>query len=233
MYEYGMRQAIKDGIINKFNFHLIGVIISDQDVRERYDEVDAQLKQMLLACGGFERVMRMSKDDPTKTAILKLFSQRNDLVNNYVKKIDVVTKIVQDHPGNKTLLFSQYNKITRGIYWALKDKVTRAEIIDTNVKESSRTKFLKEFEDGLYDVLLSSRIFEEGYNLPKIDTAIFLSSNSTSRQMIQRLGRILRKKDKTSDAYYIYCTDTFEEDYAMRAKEFVQDVAEDVIEVTF
>lgn len=233
MYEYGMRQAIKDGIINKFNFHVIGVVISELDVRDKYDELDNQLKQMLLTCGGFERIMKMPKNDPTKTAVLTLFNQRNELVNNYVKKIDVVTKIIQDNPGNKVLLFSQYNKITRGIYWALKDKVTRAEIIDTNVKESSRDKFLKEFEDGLYDVLLSSRIFEEGYNLPKIDTAIFLSSNSTSRQMIQRLGRILRKKEKTSDAYYIYCVDTFEEDYAERAKEFVQEVADKVIEVKY
>jgi superfamily II DNA or RNA helicase len=132
--------------------------------------------------------------------------------------------------SKKTLLFSQYNKITRAIYWALKEKVTRAEIIDTNIKESKRQQFLKDFEEGQYNVLLSSRIFEEGYNLPQIDQAIFLSSNSTSRQMIQRLGRILRKKEVSSDAYYIYCIDTFEEDYAMRAKEFVQDVAEKVYE---
>lgn len=233
MYEYGMRQAIKDGIINKFNFHLVGVTISEQEIRDKYDELDTQLKQMLLTYGGFERVMKLPKTDPGKQTVLRLFSQRNELVNNYVKKIEVVTNIVQNNLNKKILLFSQYNKITRGIYWGLKEKVTRSEIIDTNIKESLRDKFLKEFEEGYYDVLLSSRIFEEGYNLPRIDTAIFLSSNSTSRQMIQRLGRILRKKEKTSDAYYIYCIDTFEEDYAGRAKEFVQDVAEKVIEVKY
>jgi superfamily II DNA or RNA helicase len=188
---------------------------------------------MLLAYGGFERVMKLSKEDPSKIAILRLFSMRNDLVNNYVKKVNIVSQIIEDNPGKKVLLFSQYNKITRGIYWALKDKVKRSEIIDTNVKESLRDKFLKEFEEGQYDVLLSSRIFEEGYNLPRIDTAIFLSSNSTSRQMIQRLGRILRKKEVTSDAYYIYCVDTFEEDYANRAKEFVEEIAEEIIEVKY
>lgn len=232
IYEYGMRQAITDGIINKFNFHLIGVVI-DKDTKEKYDEVDTQLRQLLKNFGGFERVMKLPKDNPSKQLILKLFSQRNDLVNNYVRKVEVVTKIIEDNPGKKTLLFSQYNKITRNIYWALKDKIKRAEIIDTRIKQSLRDKFLKEYEDGEYDVLLSSRIFEEGYNLPKIDTAIFLSSNSTSRQMIQRLGRILRKKDNPSDAYYIYCLDTFEEDYASRAKEFVEEVAEQVFEVKY
>jgi superfamily II DNA or RNA helicase len=51
--------------------------------------------------------------------------------------------------------------------------------------------------------------------------------------MIQRLGRILRKKEVPSDAYYIYCVDTFEEDYAIRARAFVQDVAEKSEEVIY
>lgn len=233
VYEYGMREAIKDGIINKFNFYSIGVKITDPEVRQKYDEIDLELKQYLLGAGGFEKIMRMPKDHPTKIRVLGLFTQRNDLVNNYVRKVDLVCDIVGKNPGKKTLLFSQYNKINRGIYWALKEKVTRTEIIDTNIKQSMREKFLKAFEDGEYNVLLSSRIFEEGYNLPQIDCAIFLSSNSTSRQMIQRLGRILRKKDLTSDAYYIYCKDTFEEDYAVRAREFVQDVAEKSEEVEY
>jgi len=233
VYEYSMRQAIKDGIINKFNFHMIGVKITDPEVRAKYDSVDEELKQMLMAYGGFEKVMRLPKTDPAKSKILSLFTQRNDLVNNYAKKVDVVSDIIEKNPGKKALLFSQYNKITRSIYWALKEKVQRTEIIDTNIREVKRQQFLKEFEEGQYDILLSSRIFEEGYNLPKIDLAIFLSSNSTSRQMIQRLGRILRKKDKPSDAYYIYCIDTFEEDYAIRAREFVVDVAEQMIDEVY
>lgn len=230
VFEYTMRQAIKDGIINKFNFHMVGVRITDEKVREEYDRVAEELKELLKLYGGFEKIMRLPATDPGKCKVLSLFTQRNDLVNNYLKKVDVVSDIISKDLSKKTLLFSQYNKITRAIYWALKEKVTRSEIIDTNIKESKRQQFLKDFEDGLYNVLLSSRIFEEGYNLPQIDQAIFLSSNSTSRQMIQRLGRILRKKDQPSDAYYIYCIDTFEEDYAMRAKEFVQDVAEKVFE---
>jgi superfamily II DNA or RNA helicase len=228
VFEYNMRQAITDGIINKFNFHLVSVKITDEKVRIEYDRCAEELKDLLAVYGGFEKVMRLPATDSGKCKILSLFTQRNDLVNNYIKKVDVVCEIIRRDTSKKTLLFSQYNKITRAIYWGLKD-VTRAEIIDTHVKESKRKQFLQDFEEGKYNVLLSSRIFEEGYNLPQIDQAIFLSSNSTSRQMIQRLGRILRKKDKPSDAYYIYCKDTFEEDYANRAKEFVEDIAEQII----
>lgn len=229
MFDYSIKQAITDGIINRFYFHLVGVHITDVDVRERYEELDTELTQALTTYGGFERVMRLPKGDPGKAKVLGLFTQRNDLINNYVKKVNVVSKIIINNKDKKVLLFSQYNKVTRGIYWALKEVVNRTEIIDTHVREVKRQQFLKEFEQGQYNILLSSRIFEEGYNLPAIDCAIFLSSNSTSRQMIQRLGRILRKKDKPSEAYYIYCRDTFEEDYAMRARQFVEEIAEEVI----
>lgn len=236
IYEYGIREAIKDGIINKFNFTNVGVKIDDEEVLDKYEHIEGELKSLLTSYGGFEKILRLPKDNPIKMSVLSLFGQRNDLINNYVKKVDVVCKLITANPGKKILLFSQYNKITRGIYWALKETgVGRSEIIDTNVKEGLRKQFLKDFEDGKYDVLLSSRIFEEGYNLPVIDMAIFLSSNSTSRQMIQRLGRILRKKKSgvPSEAYYIYCKDTFEEDYCNRAKEFVADVAENIIEVEY
>lgn len=234
VYEYGMREAIRDKIINKFVYHSIGVKITDKEVMDKYVSLDDELKQMLKTYGGFEKIMHMPVDHGVKKAMLKLFGQRNDLVNNYVRKIDIIADLIAKEKDKKILLFSQYTKITRGIYWALKEqKVGRAEIIDTHVQELSRIKFLKEYEENKYNILLSSRIFEEGYNLPQIDCAIFLSSNSTSRQMIQRLGRILRKKDESSEAYYIYCMDTFEEDYAMRAKEFVTDIAEKIIEEAY
>lgn len=229
IFEYSMKQAISDGIINKFYFHLVKVNITDADVQARYDELDTELTQALKTYGGFERIMRLPKSDPAKAKVLGLFTQRNDLINNYVKKVQVVDKIILDNIDKKTLLFSQYNKITRAIYWSLKEVVPRTEIIDTHVREVKRQQFLRDFEEGKYNILLSSRIFEEGYNLPKIDCAIFLSSNSTSRQMIQRLGRILRKKDIPSHAYYVYCAGTFEEEYGKKAREFVEELAEEII----
>ena len=71
-----MRQAIKDGIINKFNFHLVGVEITDKAVREEYDRVAEELKEMLKTYGGFEKVMRLPATDPGKCKVL-LSSQFN------------------------------------------------------------------------------------------------------------------------------------------------------------
>lgn len=231
IYEYDIATAIKEGIINRFDFHLVGVEIDNPEVREEYDKLVTELKMLLQQHGGFERIMKRKAGDPVKIRCMGIISKRNDLINNYEKKVDIVANIIEKHKEQKILLFSQYNKITRKIYWALKEKVPRSEIIDSQINKKLRDKYLKEFEDSKFNVLLSSRIFEEGYNLPKIDLALFLSSNSTSRQMIQRLGRILRKKEKVSTAYYVYCIDTFEQDYAMRTKKFVEPIAESITEV--
>ena len=71
-----------------------------------------------------------------------------------------------------------------------------------------------------YNILLATRAVEEGYNLPKIDTGIIMACNSTKKQTIQRLGRVLRKKDKPSNLYQIYCLGTIEEQYAKERTKF-------------
>jgi len=72
--------------------------------------------------------------------------------------------------------------------------------------------------------VLASRILDEGYNLPKIDTAIIAAGNSTSRQTVQRMGRVLRKKKHPSNLYQIYCKDTIEETYASERSKLFKDL---------
>jgi superfamily II DNA or RNA helicase len=63
---------------------------------------------------------------------------------------------------------------------------------------------------------LTSKVLDEGYNLPKIDIGVIMAGDSTARQTVQRAGRVLRRKSKTSHIYQIYCKNTIEEQYAHR-----------------
>jgi superfamily II DNA or RNA helicase len=46
-----------------------------------------------------------------------------------------------------------------------------------------------------------------------------------ARQTIQRLGRILRKSEKKSNLYQVYCANTFEEDNAIERTRVFKDLA--------
>jgi superfamily II DNA or RNA helicase len=60
--------------------------------------------------------------------------------------------------------------------------------------------------------LATSKVLNEGVNIPAASVAIVLSGSGSSREHIQRLGRILRKHtDKEAILYEVVTAETTEE----------------------
>ncbi len=63
------------------------------------------------------------------------------------------------------------------------------------------SKIVEDYNKGQIQVLTSKRVLDEGFNVPSTKNAYILASNTTKRQWVQRLGRVLRKapdKDKAT-----------------------------------
>ena len=58
-------------------------------------------------------------------------------------------------------------------------------------------RLIKSFDSGELKVLTSKRVLDEGFNIPQIETAFILASNTVERQWVQRLGRVLRQSPET------------------------------------
>jgi len=220
IYKYTPSEALQDGILNPFIFFNISVEL-DPVSRETYEQLTVEINTIMQIGGGFQAIMKSGS--PLKNKMLSKMNERKDLVNNYHKKFEVVKTVCEKHKEDKIIVFNEYNKTTSKTYWYLLEVGMKACVIHSDIPHIKREENLKNFKLDKYNVLLVSKVLDEGYNLPKIDTAIISAGNSTSRQTIQRMGRVLRKKDKHSTLYQIYCSGTVEEDYAIeRAKLFKQ-----------
>jgi len=82
------------------------------------------------------------------------------------------------------------------------------------------------FREGEVRILVCCKALDEGFDIPSADVGIVLSSTSTERQRIQRLGRILRRTGtKTlSSLYYFFMVGTIE--YSGLLPEAIDDIAE-------
>jgi len=219
VFNYNPEEALNDGILNAFKFINIGVEM-DAESFEKYTLLTDEINQLLTMGGGFRRIMAMG-ETALKNKMLGLIGKRKELVNNYYRKFEALTDIAKNHFNDKVLAFNEFNTQTTKCYWYLLEIGIKAKIIHSGIPQIEREKVLQEFKKDKFNFLLATRILDEGYNLPKIDTAIIMSGNSTSRQTIQRMGRVLRKKKKESTLYQIYCKNTIEEIYAeKRAKIF-------------
>ena len=211
VFKYTPREALEDGVLNPFVFTNIGVQM-DADSYERYSILTDELNGIMQMGGGFKAIMRTSS--PLKFRMLSKMTERKDLVNNYKRKFDVVKLVCEGHPNDKIIIFNEFNKATSSSYWHLLDIGIKACVVHSGIPKNVREQYMTDFRNDKYSVILASKVLDEGYNLPKIDTAIIAAGNSTSKQTIQRMGRVLRKKDKHSTLYQIYVKDTIEEEYA-------------------
>ena len=97
--------------------------------------------------------------------------------------------------------------------------------MNSDINRFEQSKIFKRFENGETNILLATTMLDEGYNLPKIDIAIVMAANSTEKQFYQRMGRVLRKKDKNSKVYYLTVQETFEVDYLEKRLDLIKEVS--------
>ena len=122
-------------------------------------------------------------------------------------KLRVLQELFVRHKEDKTLIFTAENEM---VYQISRDYLIPAITHETNVKE--RKFWLDAFNAGEVLALCTSKVLNEGVNIPDASVAIILSGSGSSREHIQRFGRILRKKgDKQAILYEVVARNTTEE----------------------
>ncbi len=82
--------------------------------------------------------------------------------------------------------------------------------------KQERLRVISEFKKNKSDLLVVTPAGDEGIDLPDADTAILVSYSSSRRQFIQRIGRVLRPKDRPAEIYVLITRHTIEETRASK-----------------
>lgn len=209
-YTYGIGQGIKDGVLNKFNWCDVSIKL-DSVTWTTYHDLVVNIKTTLAACGGFDRYLKLTADDPLKAKLNKLFSDRNKLIYNYENKFNAFLELIESNKNRKIIVFNQYNETGDKLVELLVLAGFKAQIVNSELTPKEKQKRIKAFENNEYNILITSKMFDEGYNVPSLDMAVIFSGDSTDRQITQRVGRVLRNKLYPSLIFNIYCKGTFEE----------------------
>ena len=124
-------------------------------------------------------------------------------------KMRVLANKLAEHYPERILIFTADNAT---VYRIAQELLIPAITHQTPVKE--RHEILTRFREGEYNTLVVSHVLNEGVDVPDARIAIILSGTGSSREYIQRLGRILRKgtqKNKQAILYEVVAEDTSEE----------------------
>lgn len=132
-------------------------------------------------------------------------------------KVDVVESLVNRHSEDNILIIGTYLSQLKQL-----SKDLDAPLITGSTPQSARDHLFLKFRKGQIKRLVVSKVANFAIDLPDANVAIQVSGSFGSRQEeAQRLGRILRPKERNAFFYTIVTADSREQDFAMKRQLFL------------
>ncbi len=246
-------RGLHDNILAPFRVGLIGVSFTDAEA-ERYEQLEKSLSKKradliyLYECapepfGEFIRdVQRLSEGGQNNHAAtrcarnyLQQFKERKDVLANCQYKTRSFRHFIPmiHRDDVQCLVFTSFIETAKELANMLNNEAVPAVAFTSELTKEERKVSMEEFKSGGIKALVAPKVLDEGVDVPEADVGIILSANHSRRQMIQRMGRIIRpKKDGGAAAFFIVYVKDSSEDPARGAHEsFLTEIMDLAIEV--
>jgi superfamily II DNA or RNA helicase len=171
-------------------------------ISNRFKKYDAESMTGLLRKGGFVSGM-------AKAWFLNIRKRKLLLSCAENKLLSALNLITKKFPNEKIMVFSETIDSISKLRDMLELEGTKAMIIDSNINSRKRQSILNQWGKEFYP-LLSVHTLEIGFDIPQVRIEVILATTSNMNQVIQRIGRVIRKQEGKDLAliYVIYVSDT-------------------------
>ena len=159
-------------------------------------------------------VKELFEADPNFTRAVQLAKEAQSKGIEH-SKIPKLKDIIESVPG-KALIFTSYRDSVDLIHSKLTELGVSAGILigkagETGLKQKKQIETVQKFRDGEFDVLIATRVGEEGLDIAEVNQVIFYDNVPSSVRFIQRRGRTGRKD--TGKLVVLIAKNTIDETY--------------------
>lgn len=251
IFDIDYKRAIAEEVVSPFRLAFIGVDLGSDEMEAYLEHSDAcgrAFGRLVNECGlpakpfgkfmiEVARAADGAYDGRAQRAAwtyqASFAKKRAVLADTHVKleRLRDLNAAVADAQG--TLVFTQTKQAAQQAAKLLTGQGHRCAAIWGGLAGDEREQLLEAFRQGKKTVLTAPRVLDEGIDVPAADLGIVISASNGRRQMIQRMGRVLRRKKdgRRARLVVLYATGT-SEDPATGAHEGFISLAADVAEAT-
>jgi superfamily II DNA or RNA helicase len=225
-----LERLIGPFVLRRETHELAGEYLSDYSVvrlrvelsaeeRELYEREREILRSFLREKGiglgsvrGFQLFVAASARSSEGRRAMQAYRESKRIALGTDSKLRVLSELLQRHRREKVLIFTAENEM---VYRISRRFLIPSITHETGVKE--RRAWLEAYNRGEVLALATSKVLNEGVNIPDASIAVVLSGSGSTREHIQRLGRVLRKlPGKEAVLYEVVTQDTTEEQISQR-----------------
>ena len=228
-HRYGFDQAIVDGVCAPPRVAFVGVELTAGE-RAEYTATEQslvnarhhlrQVRDMplepfgdFLAAVAYLAERDAGADGRAAREYLDAFSKRREIVARSSGKYELLgglASAIRDADG--ALVFTETVRAANHAINRL-DPLVSIDLITGSTARRQRREILDDLRDRKLDAVAAPRVLDEGVDVPDANLGIVMSASRTRRQMIQRMGRILRRKRPGIAARFVimFAKDTLED----------------------
>lgn len=232
IYTYEIAKALAHRTVSQYDIYHIKLSFRKRE-RMEYDEITDRMTffyHKLLKIQPFLRNLEQTeryealrqlsggKDKSAAEAAsmyLKLSYKRKNLVCLAGARVDCACELLKRlDQGEKVIIFGERIRQAQELYKLLEELYPgRTGQYHSEMGQQANRNALERFRLGEVRILIACKAVDEGVDIPDVSVGIILSGTSTQRQRIQRLGRIIRRKEEKDRAklYYLHMADTTED----------------------
>ena len=164
---------------------------------------------------GFGEFVMRSARSPEGRRAMKAYRRQRELAFAATAKLVWLEHLLDVHKNDRTLVFTQDNATAHLIA-----RRYLVPVITHQTKITERSEILAAFADGRYTAVTTSKVLNEGVDVPDANVAVVLSGSGSVREHVQRLGRILRRREgKRAMLYEVVTKSTTETFTSERRRE--------------
>ncbi|MDP8903046.1 MAG: DEAD/DEAH box helicase [Thermoproteota archaeon] len=230
--KYLIKDAVADGRLAKPIINPVKVNLTEQE-QKTYDEHTRKIRTISARFKRYDAdaMMELAKQGgfpswQAKAWFLNVRKRKGLLASAENKLATAIELIKTKHPNQKVMVFSETLESIRKLKQQLKSKGIEAMLIDSKMPSFKRQQVLSEWGKRFYP-LLSVHTLEIGYDVPEVGIEIILATTSNMNQIVQRVGRVLRKVEgkETALVYVIYVSDSKDDNVLKCVKSAIDSAA--------
>lgn len=160
----------------------------------------------------------LDKEEETKYALASRIDKFK-IASENKNKMAIVEELLEEHKDDKVIIIGQYLDQLQYL-----KKRFEYPLITGSTSNKTRDELYNKFRSGEINTLIVSKVANYAIDLPDANVLIQVSGTFGSRQEeAQRMGRILRPKEKASHFYTIITEYSVEENAALNRQKFLSE----------
>lgn len=166
---------------------------------------------------GWSRFVIESSRSAQGRRAMQAYRRQKQLAFTAPAKLDYAAHLIHQHRHDRVIVFTQDNETA---YLLSRRLLIPAITHQTRVTE--RSEILERLHQGIYHAVVTSKVLNEGVDVPSANVAIVVSGSGSVMEHVQRLGRVLRKQgEKRAVLYELVTANTGEAFTSKRRREHV------------